>query len=81
MLENVKKHPLCDLALRLGHLFVDDVGLWIEPVDIVRLAIICKWNRERIKLPFLQNSGQKFETIHRTIYGRKIETIHRTIHE
>ena len=59
VLETVKKHPpLCDLALRLPQLFVDHVGPWLDPVDIARLAKTCKWDRERICLPFLKASGR-----------------------
>ena len=59
VLETVKKHPpLCDLALRLGQIFVDHIGPWLDPVDIARLAITCKWDRERICLPLLKASGR-----------------------
>ena len=56
--ETAKKFTLRDLVGHLDAVFVAHVGPSLDPVHIARLAVTCKWDRERTKMPFLGESGR-----------------------
>ena len=48
--ETAKKFTLRDLVGHLDAVFVAHVGPSLDPVHIARLAVTCKWDRERTKI-------------------------------